>query len=114
MSAIKPFKIAVPDADIEALKKRLELSAFPDDFDFSENWNYGVPLADIKRLASRWRDGFDWRAQEAKLNEIPQFTTKITVDGFDELEVHFVHQQSNNKDSIPLLFCHGCKIGLNF
>lgn len=109
MSPIKPFKISVPDSAIKRLKDKLELTDWPDEVDFSNDWNYGAPLGDIKRLANRWKDGFDWRAHEKQLNEIPQFTTTISVDGFDDLQIHFVHQKSSNPKSIPLLFCHGCK-----
>jgi len=64
----------------------------------------------MKRLTEYWANGFDWRAQEAALNEkLPQFTTKVDVEGFGELEVHFVHKRSVREGSIPLLFCHGCR-----
>lgn len=108
MANIKPFKIAVPDADIDKLKTKLSLATFPQDVDMSESWSYGTPLKDIKRLAAYWKDGFDWRAAESKLNEqLSQFTTTVPVDGFDDIEVHFVHQKSDRPDSIPLLFAHG-------
>lgn len=108
MASIKPFKISVPDSDIEKLKEKLSLTAFPQAVDFSDSWDYGAPLKDIKRLAEYWQNGFDWRAAEAKLNaELPQFTTTVSTDGFGDLEVHFVHQKSALPDSIPLLFCHG-------
>ncbi|TQS32427.1 hypothetical protein Golomagni_07255, partial [Golovinomyces magnicellulatus] len=107
MSGIKPFKINVPDAAIDKLKAKLSDATWPDEVTFSNDWNYGAPLADVKRLANRWKDGFDWRAQEAKLNELPHFTTGISVDGFDDLDIHFIHQKSSRPGSIPLLFCHG-------
>lgn len=109
MASIKPFKISVPDSDIERLKTKLALTTFPQDVDFSDSWNYGAPLKDIKRLVSYWQDGFDWRAAEAKLNaELSQFTTTVPVSqGFGDVEVHFVHQRSDRPDSIPILFCHG-------
>lgn len=109
MAGIKPFKIDVPDSAIDKLKSKLGDATWPDEVDFSNDWNYGAPLADVKRLANRWKDGFDWRAQEAKLNELPHFTTSIAVDGFDDLDIHFIHQKSSRPGSIPLLFCHGCK-----
>ncbi|CAG8960779.1 hypothetical protein HYFRA_00002316 [Hymenoscyphus fraxineus] len=105
-SSITPFKISISDAEISSLKSKLSASIFPDEVDFSNNWDYGTPLNDMQRLAKYWRDGFDWRAQEKILNEMPQFTTKIEVDGFGELDIHFVHQKSE-EGSIPLLFCHG-------
>jgi hypothetical protein len=108
-SIIKPFKISVPESDIERLRAKLRHATFPDEVDFSDSWGYGCPLSDVKRLAKYWQDGFDWRAAEARLNEkLPQFTTRISVDDFEELDIHFVHQESPNPGSIPLLFCHGC------
>jgi len=64
-------------------------------------------LSHIRRLALYWENGFDWRAVEAKLNEFPQYTAKIEVDGYDTYDVHFVHQPSTVKAAIPLLFIHG-------
>ncbi|OIW28756.1 alpha/beta-hydrolase [Coniochaeta ligniaria NRRL 30616] len=106
-SPIKPFEIAVPDSAIKRLKDKLELTTWPDEVSFSNDWNYGAPLADIKRLAQKWQSDFDWRAHERKLNALPQFTTTIAVSGFDDLQIHFLHQRSPNPHSIPLLFCHG-------
>lgn len=107
--AIRPFKINVPQSAIDTLKEKLSLATFPDEVDFSDDWSYGVPRSDIKRLAEYWKDGFDWRAQEEKLNQFPQFTTDVAVDGFGDLQIHFLHQKSSKPDSIPLLFCHGCE-----
>lgn len=108
MASIQPFKIAVPDKNIERLKSKLSLTTFPQDVEYSDSWEYGVPLKDIKRLASYWQNGFDWRAAETKLNsELPQFTTTISVDGFGDIPIHFVHKRADKDKSIPLLFCHG-------
>lgn len=107
---IVPFSIAVPDAELELLKSKLSNVTFPSESEFADDWSYGTPLSDLKRLTEYWRDGFDWRAHEAKLNQIPQFTTKIAADGFDELNIHFIHQRSSRPGSIPLLFVHGCKL----
>ncbi|KAK7427292.1 hypothetical protein QQZ08_006229 [Neonectria magnoliae] len=105
--ATQPFKINVPDSAISSLKEKLSTATFPSEVGFSDDWDYGAPRSDVKRLAQYWKDGFDWRAQEAKLNELPQFTTKVAVEGFGDLQVHFLHQKSTKPDSIPLLFCHG-------
>lgn len=108
-SEIKPFKIAVPDSALDSLKTKLASATFPADVDFSDDWDYGSPLSDVKRLAKYWAKGFDWRAEEARLNEtLPQFTTDVEVNGFGTLNIHFVHQTSR-PGSIPLLFCHGCE-----
>lgn len=109
-SEIQPFKIEVPDSAISALRAKLQLSSFPSDVDFIDDWNYGAPLKDVKRLAKHWETKFDWRAQEARLNELPHFKTKVPVDGFGDLDIHFIHQKSSRPDSIPLLFCHGCTL----
>ncbi|KAF4975211.1 hypothetical protein FZEAL_7968 [Fusarium zealandicum] len=106
-SEIKQFKIEVPDSAIVSLKEKLRNASFTNEVDFSDDWAYGAPLSDVKRLAAYWSDGFDWRAQEAKLNELPQFTTNVPVDNYGDIQVHFLHQKSTKPDSIPLLFCHG-------
>lgn len=108
MTAIKPFTISVPDAAIENLRAKLSQTKLPHPTDFTNSWDYGVPLNDIARLISYWQQDFDWRAAEAKLNSsLPQFTTSVSVDNFGPIDIHFVHQPSSTPDSIPLLFCHG-------
>lgn len=103
------FKIAVSSTALSALKSRIESATFPDELD-DAGWAYGVPLADMKRLVARWRDGFDWRQEEQKLNnELPQFTRDIEVDGFGSLNVHYVYKKSDTGAGIPLLFVHGCE-----
>lgn len=106
---IKPFKIQVPDSAIEFLKDKLKNATFAKESEFSDDWETGSPLSEVKRLAAYWKDGFDWRAQEAQLNKLPHFTSKVSVDGFDDLQIHFLHQKGNRPDSIPLLFSHGCE-----
>lgn len=54
-----------------------------------------------------WRESYDWRTEEARLNEMPQFKTSIDVDGFGALDIHFVHSTSSVSSAIPLLFLHG-------
>ncbi|KAI1458350.1 alpha/beta-hydrolase [Annulohypoxylon moriforme] len=106
---VESYQIAVPDEAIEKLKKKLELATFPKETSFSNDWNYGAPLDDIKRLATTWRETYDWKRAEIELNEkLPQFTTRIGVEGHeDDLKVHFVHKKSEKPGAIPLLFCHG-------
>jgi len=106
--SIRPFKIDVPDEKLHLLKAKLSHATFPDHVPMSDNWDYGAPISDLKRLISHWREAFDWRDEEAKLNAtLPQYTTRIDVDGFGELDIHFVYQRSDRPGSIPLLFCHG-------
>lgn len=54
-----------------------------------------------------WQNGYDWRSEEEKINQLPQFTVDIPVEGFETLKIHFVHKQSPCKNAIPLLFTHG-------
>lgn len=110
MIPIKPFTIAVPDAQLDQLRQKLEQTTYPDELD-DAGWDMGAPLAEIKRLITAWRDNFDWRAQEQKLNEqLHQFIIPVCVDGFGDMEIHVVHHQSANPRAIPLLFIHGCMV----
>src|SRR3954451_3323255 len=99
--AIVPFKINVPDAVLRDLKERLARTRFPDQLQ-NVGWDYGTDPAYLKPLVEYWRDRFDWRAQEKKLNEFDQFTT--TIDG---LKIHFIHQKSRVPNAMPLVLTHG-------
>ena len=107
MASVKPYTINIPQDQIDKLRKKLDLAEFPDELDDS-GWDYGTPLADVKRLTAYWKDEFDWKKQEAEMNKLPQFQTQIKVDGYDALNIHFLHQKSENPKAIPLLFVHGC------
>ncbi|RDW95063.1 hypothetical protein BP5796_00826 [Coleophoma crateriformis] len=106
MADIKTFNISVSESSIDILKQKLSLATFPDELDEAA-WDYGTPLADVKRLTKYWLEKYDWRPHEEKLNRMPQFITPIPVDGFGELDIHFVHQKSEVEHAIPLLFIHG-------
>jgi Epoxide hydrolase N terminus len=103
----QPFHITVTEEALALLKRKLEDTRFPDEVN-EAHWEYGAPLADIRRLTERWKNGYDWRAHERVLNELPMFTRSIEVEGFGELNVHYVHKRSPVKGAIPLLFVHGC------
>lgn len=105
--APEPFKISIPQDSIDKLKVKLSLAELPDELEDSE-WDLGAPLADITRLTKVWKE-WDWRPAEEKLNKLPHFHTGIEVEGFGELDIHFVWQKSEVKNAIPLLFVHGCK-----
>ncbi|KAK6356742.1 hypothetical protein TWF718_001084 [Orbilia javanica] len=108
MADIRPYKISVPQEKIDLVKQKLELASFPDELEDS-SWDLGTPLSEIKRLTKYWKESFDWRAAESHLNEVPQFTTTIEVDGFEPLATHFVHVKCKipGVNAIPLLFVHG-------
>ncbi|MCO5997450.1 epoxide hydrolase family protein [Actinoallomurus rhizosphaericola] len=98
---IRPFRIEVPQADLDDLRERLARTRWPAQLP-GEGWSRGVPVAYLKDLAAYWRDGYDWRAHEARLNGFPQFMT--TIDGQD---VHFLHVRSPHPDALPLILTHG-------
>jgi hypothetical protein len=108
MANEQPFQITIAEEELSLLKRKLDDTRFPDEVD-GVDWAYGAPLADIRRLAERWRNGYDWRAHERELNTLPMFTRSLEVGGFGELKVHYVHQRSSVRGAIPLLFVHGCK-----
>jgi pimeloyl-ACP methyl ester carboxylesterase len=100
---IRPFRIAIPQADLDDLRERLHRTRWPDRLHpAGADWSRGVPLAYLEGLAAYWADGFDWRKQEARLNELPQFVT--TIDGQD---IHFLHVRSPEASALPLLLTHG-------
>jgi pimeloyl-ACP methyl ester carboxylesterase len=103
----EPYTISVPDSAIEKLKRKLSDADYPDELDTADQWPYGSPLSDVKRLANHWETKFDWRKAESKLNELPNFRKPISVEGFGNIDVHFIHKKSPNPNAIPLLFCHG-------
>lgn len=100
------YTINVPDSKLHELKTKLSLATFPDELPEAD-WDYGAPLADVKRLAKCWQDGFDWRAAETKLNQLPQYHRRMKVPDFEALDIHYIHQPSNSSTAIPLLFVHG-------
>jgi pimeloyl-ACP methyl ester carboxylesterase len=98
---IKPFRIDIPQADLDDLTDRLSRTRWPNEV-AGAGWDYGFPLARLKELAEYWRTGYDWRAHEAKLNELPHFTTEI-----DGQTIHFVHVRSPKPDALALILTHG-------
>ncbi|KAF2993607.1 hypothetical protein E8E13_001566 [Curvularia kusanoi] len=107
MNTPEHFLISVSDDEIDKLKRKLSDADFPDELDTSTQWPYGSPLSDIKRLAKHWETKFSWREAEAQINHLPNFRQRVTVDGFDPLDIHFVWQENQNPNAIPLLFVHG-------
>ena len=100
-TAIRPFRIDIPQADLDDLRDRLHRTRWPDELS-GVGWSRGVPLGYLRELAGYWADGYEWRKQEARLNEHPQFTT--TLDGAN---VHFLHVRSAEPGGLPLLMTHG-------
>ncbi len=98
---MRPFRIDVPQTALDDLTARLARTRWPDELP-GVGWSYGVPLADVRSVAAYWRTTYDWRAAEAELNALPQFTTEI-----DGANVYFVHVRAADPDALPLLLTHG-------
>ncbi|WP_377270019.1 epoxide hydrolase family protein [Peterkaempfera sp. SMS 1(5)a] len=98
---IHPFRIQTPQADLDDLADRLARTRWTGEL-AGVGDAYGVPLRQVQELVAYWRDGYDWRAWEARLNSHPQFTT--TIDG---QRIHFLHVRSPHPDATPLVLTHG-------
>jgi microsomal epoxide hydrolase len=96
-----PFTLHVPDADIADLRERLKRTRFPDAAP-GEPWAYGASVDYMRDLVAYWRNGFDWRAQEARLNAFPQFKQSR-----DDIDLHVLHVPGKGPKPIPLLLLHG-------
>ncbi len=98
---VEPYRIQVPDAVLEDLSQRLARTRFPDQLE-GAGWDYGTELGYLRELIQYWREKFDWRAREARLNRLPHFRTAI-----DGRKLHFIHARSPRPDAVPLLMLHG-------
>jgi len=98
---IRSFRIAIPQKALDDLRHRLLHTRWPDEL-HGVDWNYGIPLGYLKELVQYWCATYDWRVHEARLNELPQFTTEL--DGHN---VHFVHVRSREAGALPLIITHG-------
>ncbi len=100
-TSIRPFRVAIPQNDLDDLQARLTRTRWPDELP-GVGGDYGAELGVMKELAEYWCTSYDWRKQEDRLNEFPQFTT--TIDGAN---VHFLHVRSPEPDALPLILNHG-------
>src|ERR671929_193676 len=100
-TAIRPFRIEVPEADLVELQRRIAAPRWPSK-ELVDDRSQGVQLATLQELASYWTREYDWRRCEARLNALPQFTTEI-----DGVEIHFIHVRSRHEDALPLIMTHG-------
>ena len=98
---IAPFRIDIPQAQLDDLRLRLTRTRWPDRQPVPD-WSQGIPLDVVTELCRCWREQYDWRATEQRLNHIPQF--RVTVD---DLPIHFLHVRSRHSDATPLVLTHG-------
>jgi epoxide hydrolase len=109
---IRPFRIEIPQADLDDLAERLARTRFANELppDTSRpqqgpvlpGWEYGVPVGYVRDLVQYWQHKYDWRVWEARLNQYPQFITEI-----DGQPIHFLHVRSSEPDAVPLILTHG-------
>jgi len=99
--SVRPFEVRVPEEALADLQRRISATRWPSK-ELVTDRSQGVQLATIQALVSYWADGYDWRRCEAKLNALPQFTTRI-----DDLAIHFIHVKSPHPDALPLIITHG-------
>jgi pimeloyl-ACP methyl ester carboxylesterase len=100
-SAIRPFRVSVPEAELTDLRRRVNATRWPER-ELVNDPSQGVQLATMKKLAEYWAKDYDWRKTEAKLNSYPQFVTNI-----DGLDIHFIHLKSKNPNALPVIITHG-------
>ncbi|XP_014551086.1 hypothetical protein COCVIDRAFT_31335 [Bipolaris victoriae FI3] len=105
---VKSFKINIPDTEIDLVRKKLELARFPKGLDEAE-WaeDNGITPQFMRGIVQFWIKEYDWRKEEAKINEMPQFTTVMELGDFGSFPVHFVHARSKVEHARPLIFLHG-------
>ncbi|TVY63011.1 putative epoxide hydrolase [Fusarium oxysporum f. sp. cubense] len=107
MAGIAPFKIHVPDSLLEEVKIKLKYARLDNGMADVE-WNdLEIGHSAFKEIVEFWRDEYDWRKYEAFLNTFNHFKAPIQVDGFEPLDIHFLHHRSSREDAIPLVFVHG-------
>ena len=101
MSNIKPFRLEIPENDINDLKNRLNNTRLPDQAPI-DPWKSGTDLNWFKNLLDYWKNDYDWRSSEAELNSFEQFKMNI-----DEVDIHFIKSEGKTEKSFPLLLLHG-------
>jgi pimeloyl-ACP methyl ester carboxylesterase len=100
-AAIRPFRVEVPEADLDDLRRRIAATRWPDPETVPDR-SQGPRLSELRELVRYWGTDYDWRRAETQLNAFPQFMT--TIDGVD---VHFIHVRSRHPNALPLIVSHG-------
>jgi pimeloyl-ACP methyl ester carboxylesterase len=101
LSEIKPFKIEIPEPELEDLRRRLSATRWPER-ETVDDWSQGIPLSYVQEVCAYWAEKYDWRAREALLNQWSQFKTEV-----EGLDIHFIHARSPHKDAMPIVITHG-------
>jgi len=100
-TAIRPFQVNVPEAELKELRRRISVTKWPERETVTDA-SQGVQLATMQKLARYWATEYDWRKVEARLNALPNFVTEI-----DGLDIHFIHVRSKHENALPMIVTHG-------
>src|SRR3989449_11093053 len=100
-TAVQPFRLDVPDAELTELRRRIKSTRLPEKEPVAD-MSQGVPLATVEKLARYWANVYDWRKCEARFNAFPGFITEI-----DGLDFHFIHARSKHENALPIIVTHG-------
>ena len=100
-SAIRPFRINVPEDQLVDLRRRIVATRWPDRETVNDR-SQGMQLAEFKEMVRYWGTDYDWRKAEARLNAFPQFITTI-----DDVDIHFIHVRSRHPNALPIIITHG-------
>jgi pimeloyl-ACP methyl ester carboxylesterase len=106
-AAVESFTVHIEDAQIEDLRRRLEATRWPDEPAGNEGWEWGASLPYLHRLVEYWRDGFDWRVQEASLNAFSHYRASITAENGEEHRLHFIHERGSGSHPRAIVLTHG-------
>jgi pimeloyl-ACP methyl ester carboxylesterase len=98
---IRPFNVEIPEEEVAELRRRVASARWPSK-ELVTDRSQGVQLATLQALAHYWATDYDWHRCEARLNDLPQYTTKI-----DGVDVHFIHVKSRHENALPLIMTHG-------
>jgi len=98
---VRPFQLEISEEKLAELRGRIEAMRWPSK-ELVDDRSQGVQLATLQKLARFWTTDYDWRKAEAKLNALPQFTTRI-----DGVDIHFIHVRSQHESALPLSMTHG-------
>ena len=93
--------VAMDEARLTDLRERIRRTRFPHDY-ANADWSYGTEGGYLRELAAYWADGFDWRAQEAKINRFDHY--RVAIDG---LPIHFIRAPGRGPKPMPLILSHG-------
>ena len=101
VTAIRPFSVHIPEADLADLRRRIAAVRWPDQ-ETVDDGSQGPQLAKFREIIRYWGTGYDWRKVEARLNALPMFITEI-----DGVDIHFIHVRSKHDNALPLIVTHG-------